>query len=334
MNLNAQTLFPFQQPDQQQPYPVLEALITSVKGSAPTRAGDSMQLLSNGRWQGSVGGGNLEWKLMQAGQMAWWRWQEQSKLPPAKAMHIDHGLGCHTDQCCGGRVEAELVLLNQEFSSLMNDFSHRIYQRDEQGYLQLIGGFNAQNHPIGQTTNLSLQQIKAANDRFWQEDDITQVRRAKNAPQLWIFGGGHIARALAPLASELDYRVSVFDGRPQWADPEAFPADVNVRPSAFPEAIDQADQDTVVLVMTHSHKLDYQLLQHMCDWDLDYLGVIGSKTKAARFRHRMDKEGLDDERVHMPIGLPNMGKEPMAVAVSCMAELLQLRTEQQLEEQA
>jgi len=325
MNQNAEKMLPFQQPDSEQPYPVMEAIITDVKGSAPTRAGDSMQLLSNGRWVGSVGGGNLEWKLMQAGQMAWWRLQESGKLPPAPTMQIDHGLGCHSDQCCGGRVKAHLVQLPKNLSALMNDHAQRIYQFDTEGYLNLQGGFTVEQQSLGDTSNWKPKLVKGNAEKLIEADDNSLIRKAKKAPQLWIFGAGHIARCLAPLASSLDYRVSVFDGRPQWADPEAFPADVRVRTSALPEEIDQADDDTTVLIMTHSHKLDYQLLALMSEWDLGYLGVIGSKTKAARFRHRLDDEGIDDSHIHMPIGLPDMGKEPMAVAVSCMAELLQLR---------
>ncbi len=325
MNQNAEQLLPFQQPDSAQAYPVLEAIITNVKGSAPTRAGDSMLLLSNGRWVGSVGGGNLEWKLMQAGQMAWWRLQETGQLPPAPTMQIDHGLGCHTDQCCGGRVEAHLVMLPRSLSTLMNDHSHRIYQVNAENYLTLCGGFTVNQQALGDTSNWKPHLVKSSAERYMTSGSSNWIRRAKHAPQLWIFGAGHIARCLAPLATTLDYRVSVFDGRPQWADPEAFSPEIRVRTSALPEAVDQADENTTVLIMTHSHKLDYQLLAQMSEWDLGYLGVIGSKTKAARFRHRLDDEGIDDSHIHMPIGLPDMGKEPMAVAVSCMAELLQLR---------
>lgn len=203
----------------QQPYPVLEAIITRVRGSAPTRAGDSMLLLSNGRWVGSVGGGNLEWKLMQAGQMTWWRLQETGKLPAAKTMQIDHGLGCHSDQCCGGRVEAHLVMVPTEFSDLMNDQSQRFYQFDANERLCLIGGIGADNKPQGQqlsaTADLDGERLQLVSDNGFK-------RQAKKAPQLWIFGAGHIARELAPLAAKLDYRVSVFDGRPQWADSDAF----------------------------------------------------------------------------------------------------------------
>jgi len=332
MHQNADNFLNFTSPASNHGYPVLEAIITSVKGSAPTQTGDSMQLLSNGRWLGSVGGGNLEWKLMHAGQMAWWRLQETGRLPAASTMTIDHGLGCHTDQCCGGRVEAQLVVIPKAFTPLMNEHAQRVYQRDDSQCLQLIGGISADQQVLGDAKawqpELDSKTVSATKtDRLLLCEQNILIRRSIDAPQLWIFGAGHIARALAPLASALDYRVSVFDGRAQWADPEAFPEDTRVRPNAMAEAIDQSDSNTTILIMTHSHKLDYQLLQQMSSWDLAYLGVIGSQTKATRFRHRLDNEGIDDEHIHMPIGLPNMGKQPMAVAVSCMAELLQLRTQ-------
>ena len=131
---------------------------------------------------------------------------------------------------------------------------------------------------------------------------------------------------LAPLAVSLKYDVSVFDERDYWASPDAFPHNVQVNITAMPDPQSKPEADTTVLIMTHSHKLDYDLLRFMHDWDLNYLGVIGSKTKATRFRKRMSNEGLDDGSLRMPIGLANMGKEPMEVAISVMAELTQRRT--------
>jgi xanthine dehydrogenase accessory factor len=316
------------------PLIVMETIITKVKGSAPTQAGDSMLLLSNGQWRGTVGGGNLEWKLMQTAQLTQFRIKQLGKLPGAKTMQLDHGLGCATDQCCGGRVQAYLVPIPPQLASLMNDSSSRLYHYSNDGYLQLVGGFNRHQQWQGLAGDDGNHQALLRNYLSQPDCDPPPndyfVVRASFKPKLWIFGAGHIARVLAPMADSLNYDVSIFDGREHWANPQAFPCNVTVHVQALPNPDQRPDPNTTVLVMSHSHKLDYQLLQLMHDWPLDYLGVIGSKTKSLRFRQRMDNEGLDDSQVHMPIGIADMGKEPMEVAISVMAELLQRRNKSRL----
>lgn len=313
--------------------PVMETLITQVKGSAPTQAGDSMLLMSNGQWTGTVGGGNLEWKLMQAGQLTQLRICETKVMPGAKTMKIDHGLGCATDQCCGGRVQANLVPIPKEFVELMKDDCSRLYRYSPDGYLQLVGGYNAKNQWYGLSDTEQDEQFMEcclADKKFEQDYDDVFVVRANIQPKLWIFGAGHISRVLAPLAVSLNYDVTVFDQREHWANADAFPECVKVKVAEMPDPAKQPGSGTTVLIMSHSHKLDYELLRQMHDWNLNYLGVIGSNTKSSRFRQRMDNEGIDDSNIHMPIGLPEMGKEPMEVAISVIAELLQRRNQHKI----
>jgi len=310
--------------------PVMETLITQVKGSAPTQAGDSMILMSDGHWTGTVGGGNLEWKLMQAGQLTQLRLGATKVMPGAKTMKIDHGLGCATDQCCGGRVQAYLIPIPKKLVGLMEGNCSRLYRYSPDGYLQLVGGFNANNQWYGLSDAEQDQQFMKsclADQKFEQGYDDVFVVRANIQPKLWVFGAGHISRVLAPLAVSLNYDVTVFDQREHWANADAFPDCVKVKVAEMPDPAEQPSSDTTVLIMSHSHKLDYELLRQMHDWNLDYLGVIGSQTKSSRFRRRMDNEGLDDSNIHMPIGLPAMGKEPMEVAISVIAELLQRRNQ-------
>ena len=95
-----------------------------------------------------------------------------------------------------------------------------------------------------------------------------------------------------------------------------------------------------ILVMTHDHSVDFELVRAALDTisdtgsadgkrsdiSLPYIGCIASSTKAKRFRDRLIQRGYSEQLVNqliMPIGLPIGGKEPMAVAVSIVAQLLQ-----------
>ncbi len=149
------------------------------------------------------------------------------------------------------------------------------------------------------------------------------------AMNLVIFGAGHVASSLVDIVSALDMRVT-------WVDSRAslFPATCapSVKPVVIENPVDyveQIDADAYVVIVTHDHTLDYELTRALLeDQDFMFLGLIGSATKAARFRKRLKHDGFDEEaiaRVHCPIGdLRLNGKLPMEVAVSIAAQLLSL----------
>jgi len=149
------------------------------------------------------------------------------------------------------------------------------------------------------------------------------------AMNLVIFGAGHVANALIDIVSALDMHVTWVDSRE-----ELFPK--NCAPSIKPVVVEnpveylaQVEPDAYIVIITHDHALDYELTREILDRDaFTFLGLIGSDTKAARFRKRLKHDGFNEEtiaRVHCPIGdLRLNGKLPMEVAVSIAAQLLSL----------
>jgi xanthine dehydrogenase accessory factor len=147
---------------------------------------------------------------------------------------------------------------------------------------------------------------------------------------LQLHGAGHIGRAVAGLLADIDCHVRWIDER------EAeFPDDVGP-PHIERVCVDQvhaevgdAPPDAFYLVMTHSHAVDLQVVEAVLRrGDFGFLGLIGSDSKRARFEHRLLERGLAAERLARlvcPIGLPGIeGKQPGVVAVSAVAQLLQL----------
>jgi len=151
----------------------------------------------------------------------------------------------------------------------------------------------------------------------------------QTAMKLVIFGAGHVAKALVSIVSELDMQVTWVDSRA-----ELFPADVSsgVRCVVVDNPVDYLEQiepDAHIVIVTHDHALDYELTRGILEQDdFSFLGLIGSDTKAARFRKRLQHDGFDPsaiDRVHCPIGDRKLnGKLPMEVAVSISAQLLSL----------
>jgi len=152
-------------------------------------------------------------------------------------------------------------------------------------------------------------------------------------PASWrvaVFGAGHVGKAVVRLLSDLPCRVSWIDAR-EAEFPAALPAHVERVVADPPEdAVGDLPAGADVLVMTHSHQLDYQVVEAaLRRGDLPYVGLIGSKTKRARFVARLASRGFPEERIASltcPIGLPGVGgKLPAEIAIAVAAQLLQLR---------
>ena len=140
---------------------------------------------------------------------------------------------------------------------------------------------------------------------------------------LHIIGAGHVGRKLFALAREaLPFELALYDVRPEAAtdDPP-----VTVLPGyAEVPPIGPADY---VFICTHSHEEDYRALKAVLSREDGpaYVGLVGSRPKWAKMRERLRTEGIPQERVkrvHCPVGLPLGGKDPGAIAVSALAEIL------------
>jgi xanthine dehydrogenase accessory factor len=165
------------------------------------------------------------------------------------------------------------------------------------------------------------------------KSDIDNVRIRMNVSgrpprSLFLFGAGHVARALVLALAPLPFHVKWFDGRTD-AFPAIIPGDVEINNSDGLQAIATAKPGSLAYIMTHSHTLDLALVDaalrtpHMA-----HVGVIGSATKRARFERRLREGGVDALRVKAlmcPIGIAGItSKHPAAIAAAVAAQALQL----------
>ena len=146
-------------------------------------------------------------------------------------------------------------------------------------------------------------------------------------PTVLLFGAGHVGRALAPILAALPLRV-------QWVDqrsdefPPATPPNIRLHVDEDPlEVLADAPPGAYFVIMTHNHPLDYSLAEAALGRsDAAYVGVIGSDSKARRFRLRLEHRGFDDADIaalRCPIGTATVpGKEPAEIAVSVAAQLI------------
>ena len=158
--------------------------------------------------------------------------------------------------------------------------------------------------------------------------------RQRLAPKLApvaLFGGGNVGEAIVHLLATLPYAVHWIDSR-DGVFPDGLPSQVR---TDFSEPVEAAVDDVApgsrVLIMSFSHAEDLDIVIACLERlrrqdDLPYIGLIGSKTKWATFRHRLTARGFSDEeqaRITSPIGIPGIvGKEPEIIAVATVAQLL------------
>jgi len=148
---------------------------------------------------------------------------------------------------------------------------------------------------------------------------------------LQLYGAGHVGRAIVQLLAGIPCQVQWIDERE-----DEFPADATLPPhiekvcvAPVEAEVDIAPANACYLVLTHRHDLDMRIAEAILRrGDFRYLGLIGSRTKRARFLHRYEERGIPAAtlgRMTCPIGVPGIeGKEPEVIAVAVVAQLLQL----------
>jgi xanthine dehydrogenase accessory factor len=167
-----------------------------------------------------------------------------------------------------------------------------------------------------------------------RQADALAARLSERHVPVALFGGGHVGKALVQVLAPLPFTVRWIDSRD-----EIFPAQLPPQVVCeFSDPVQAAVPDLIagshVLIMSFSHAEDLDvvaacLARQRTQGDLASIGLIGSRTKWATFRHRLEARGFEAaelDRVRCPIGLPEIaGKEPEVIAVSVAAQLLSLR---------
>lgn len=172
------------------------------------------------------------------------------------------------------------------------------------------------------------KQFCTGNDYREQENIYCETLQGR--PTVVICGGGHVSLALAPIVKSLDCNLIVIDSREEFANEKRFYMADEVYEMDFEEAFDKIgfpDQAYYVIV-TRGHQYDYQCLTSALALNYSYIGMIGSRSKVAMSRERLEKEGYSKEvidSIHAPIGIKLGGQTPAEIAVSIAAELVQVK---------
>lgn len=147
---------------------------------------------------------------------------------------------------------------------------------------------------------------------------------------LLVLGAGHIAQPVAKIGKLLGFEVAVIDDRADFANKERFPEADRIIAADFVESLRSfpINDRTYIVIITRGHRYDDVCLEEVIESPAAYVGMIGSRRKVSLILEHLRKKGVPEaaiERVHAPIGL-NIGAEtPEEIAVSILAEIIQVR---------
>ncbi|MBC8096785.1 MAG: XdhC family protein, partial [Akkermansiaceae bacterium] len=206
--------------------PVTLGIITAVKGSSPQKLGAKALFHSDGRIKGTLGGGCLEAEIQQRAIESL-----RTGTPSAFDLLLDHDFGWDDGLICGGKVLGVIIPNAQNAGA---EFWTQLTER--QGTLNW-----------GVTDNFTIQFSGAQPVNGWQYQETLTPPCA-----LWIAGAGHIAQAVAPLALQLDFAVTVFDDRPALANHEFFPNEATMQVGTWEQlfAVPFPDRPSFGLIVT------------------------------------------------------------------------------------
>ena len=229
-------------------------VIVQTKGSAPRKVGAKMIVFEDGTIHGSIGGGNLEKKVIENAIV-------QIKKNEPKL--FKHDLLHQHNMCCGGSVAIYI-------------------------------------------------------------EPMEQLNR------LYIFGAGHTGKAIADLASRLNFEIFIIDDRIQYLN-EINNDQVNKLHFDYKKVLPSLpfDKNTYIVIMTYDHAMDRDILAYCLKKPHAYLGMIGSKRKVSQTKKNFIEGSIATEQemegVDMPIGININAESPEEIAISLLAKLISVK---------
>src|SRR2546426_1094502 len=283
-------------------------IISGVKGSSPQKVGAKALFYNDGRIKGTLGGGCLEAEIQQRAIEAL-RTGRSSTFD----LLLDHDFGWDDGLICGGKVFG-LILPNAQ-------------KAGEQYWSDLAARRTTLQWGVASDFSINLNGTNLSAEQCLYRETVTPPSL------LWIAGAGHIAQAVAPLALQLDFDVTVFDDRPALACHQFFPQAVTLRTDTWDKllGLELPSGPAFGLIVTRGHRHDALVLKDWIHKPFLFLGMIGSSRKARTiFEHFVEEKVATPEelkRVACPVGIKIRSQSVPEIAVSIMAQFIDKRAE-------
>jgi len=287
---------------------VLESL-----GSSPGRRGFMMAVAADGTFNGTIGGGIMEYKLVE---------KAKADLKNGTVVHMStmqqyHDKAHGTDQSgmiCSGSQRVAFIPLLAKHIELVRQIQEAIAAKSP---VSLVLG------PAGaDMINEWKSSWKYESESSWNSVEPLDLQSV-----IHIIGGGHVGLALSEQMRLLGFYVHIYDDRPNLSTMEMnqFAHEKHLIDYAEIDTMLVAKSADFVVIMTVGYRTDKLVLSKILMYDFYYLGMLGSEKKIDALMQEMKKEGFPQERldkVFTPIGLPIFSRTTQEIAVSIAAEII------------
>ena len=333
--------------------PCAVATVTGTKGSTPQKPGSSAVIGSQGVIAGTIGGGVVELKIKKLGIEA-----VKTKKTGYYLFDLNHDINDKEDAICGGGMHIFLDAIPEKHVAVFQLLKEAVFNRIPGvliTFCSIVSGEDCNIERYWMTKEMLYEKgsklpqkivtavenmlTQPGSDNFMEitlesktgEEQLVFLESVVPMPRLIIAGAGHVGKALSHLGRLLGFEVTVWDDRRELATKNHLPDAHRIltgEPENSLETI-KADRDTYIVIATHGHKNDAEVLHQFIGSKAGYIGMMGSKKKVAQIRKSFIEKRWATaeqlEKVHAPIGLEIHSKTVQEIALSIAAQLIQIR---------
>ena len=302
--------------------PVMMLYVLESKGSSPGRQGFLMAVNANGKMEGSIGGGMMEYKFVEmAREQLRVNSHERRAAQIKKQIHDKSAAKNQSGMICSGE-QTVLFYQVKEADELHIKNIINCVEDNKNGRLMLS--------PQG----IDFSDASPAQDFYFEkksDEDWSYMEKLGYKNHLFIIGGGHCALAFSKLMSTMDYYIHLFDDRSElntMIQNEFVHEKKQVNSYEEISNLISAGEHNYVVIMTFGYRSDTLALKSLLHKDFKYLGLLGSKKKIETMFNDLKDEGFDEsalKKVHAPIGLDIHSQTPEEIAVSIAAEIIRVK---------
>ncbi len=293
--------------------------VLQSNGSSPGRQGFAMAVNAHNKMQGSIGGGIMEYKLVELAKQK--IINNDFAIEIKRQIHNKEVAKNQSGMICSGEQTIAFIPVQQKYKTAIEKILHSL-QLNNNNTLQL--------------SNNCIECLENHNtfDYIFNYDNYgnwVYKEKIGYKNKLTIIGAGHCALALSKLMSSMDFYIELFDDRENlntfiennFVHQKHIVKDYNLINDFITE-----QENHYIVVMTVGYRTDAIVIKALQHKRFSYLGVLGSKNKMQQLFDEFEQEGVNKnwlDSIYTPIGLAIKSKTPEEIAISIAAQIIEVK---------
>ncbi|RVU54123.1 XdhC family protein [Anaerosphaera multitolerans] len=295
--------------------PFVIATIVEKEGSSPREEGASMIVIKDGLDFGTIGGGAEEYNAIKYAIKL-----IEEERSGNKKFVLTNNEAENIGMVCGGTNVVHLEYISPK-DTVAGEYFKEIIKNYSKKEVELIYSLK---EDIGFSISINGEIFNFTKNNLKAPEKVFKVKITDRI-RIFIFGGGHVSKALVPVLNYLHLKTIVVEDRAEFLKEEDFPNSKRILADYFNlEDIDIREED-YVCILTRGHKSDNEILIQVLSKKPKYIGVIGSRKKAKLMFDNLkntEYENLLKDRVHSPVGIDIGAQTPEEISISIAAEII------------